>query len=62
MCCIKYSNIGKKSLSVAVVDEFYTFDLMEVNTCKEYVDLDLEFQSQDIFFLVLYSTHITKES
>ena len=43
---------GKKSLSVAVINEFCIFDLMEI-----YVK-NLEFQGQKVFFfLSLYSTH-----
>ena len=39
---------GKESLSVAVIDESYTFDLMEIHV----KNLDLEFQGQNIFFFL----------
>ena len=35
---------GKKSLSVAIIDEFYTFELIKKTFRK--IDLDLEFRGQ----------------
>ena len=38
----------------AILDEFYTFDLME-RICRK-IDLDFEFQCQNFFLFASYST------
>ena len=40
---------GKKSLSLAIIDEFYAFDLIDGNICKERV--------KKFVFFALYSTY-----
>ena len=42
---------GKKSLSVAILNEFYTFDLMEILYAK------LNFKVKFFFLFTLYPTH-----
>ena len=37
---------GKKSLFMAIIDEIYTFDLMEIHAKK------IEFRGQNIFFFL----------
>lgn len=52
--------MDKKNLSVAIIDEFYTFDLMETHNvyriCRK-IDLELEIQSKKIFFEVYSIYH-----
>ena len=50
---------GKKCLILAIIDKFYTFDLME-KTCKEpAAKLVLNFNF--LFMFVLYLLHLSKE-